>query len=108
MKRENIARIIIGTFFLLFLALYFTQATGYHEYEQRKRTTFTEEEIKRFEQDVKDGKNIDMETYLDRDEHNYENKLSNLGLSLSRKIEEAMNQGIEYLFRSINKVIEEK
>jgi len=108
MKRENIARIVIGTFFLLFLALYFTQATGYYEYEQRKRTTFTEEEIKRFEKDVKDGKNIDLETYLNEDDKNYENKLSNLGLSLSRKIEEAMNQGIEYIFNSINKVIDDK
>jgi len=105
MKKEKILKYAFLTLFVLFLALYFTQTTGYYEYSNKKRTTFTEEEIKRFEQDIKEGKNLDLEEYLTNQEHDYDNKLSSFGLNLSRKIENAMNKGIEYLFKSIEGVI---
>lgn len=105
MKGKNIARIVIGTLFVLFLALYFTQTTGYYEFEQKKITTLTEEQIKKFEQDVKDGKQIDIENYLDNGKKNYDNKISSFSLSLSKRIEDAVTSGIEYLFRAVEKVV---
>ena len=107
MKRKNIARIIIGTLFILFIGLYFTQTTGYYEFEQKKITSLTEEQIKQFEQDVKDGKNIDIKNYVDYGKKNYNNKISNASLSLSRKIEDTVTKGIEYLFNAVGKAMEE-
>ncbi len=107
MKGKNIARIVIGTLFVLFLALYFTQTTGYYEFEQKKITTLTEEQIKKFEQDVKDGKQIDIENYLDTGKKNYDNKISSISLSLSQKIEDAVTSGIEYLFQAVEKVVDD-
>lgn len=107
MKGKNIARIIIGTLFVLFIALYFTQTTGYYEFEQKKITALTEEQIKQFEQDVKDGKQIDVENYLNYGKKDYNNKISSLGLSLSRKIEDAVTSGLEYMFQAVEKVMAE-
>ncbi len=107
MKGKNIARIIIGTLFVLFVALYLTQTTGYYEFEQHKLTTLTEEQIKKFEQDVKDGKEIDLETYLELNKKNYDNRLSKLSLSLSRKIEDTVTSGIEYIFKAVERVVNE-
>ena len=45
------------------LVLYFGQATGYYEYKNNQKTTLTEESIKRFEQDIKDGKDINVSNY---------------------------------------------
>lgn len=108
MKGKNIARIIIGTLFVLFIALYFTQTTGYYEFEQRKRATLTEEQIAKFEQDVKDGKEIDMKDYVNVGRKNYDNKISNLSLSLSQKIEDTFNSGMEKLFKALEKVVNDK
>lgn len=108
MKGKNIARIVIGTLFVLFLALYFTQTTGYYEFEQRKLTTLTEEQIQKFEQDVKDGKKIDLENYTDTGKKNYNNKLSSLSLSLSKKIENVFSSGLESIFKAIDRAVNEE
>lgn len=107
MKGKNIARIIIGTLFILFVALYFTQTTGYYEFEQKKITALTEEQIKKFEQDVKDGKEIDINNYINYGKKDYNNKISSISLSLSRKIEDTFTSGLEYLFTAVGRVMEE-
>ena len=108
MKGKNIARIVIATLSILFVALYFTQTTGYYEFEQRKKTTLTEEQIRQFEQDVAEGKKIDLENYLESGKKNYNNKISSLSLSLSKKIEDLFNSGMEYLFKSIEKTVNDR
>lgn len=106
MKGKNVARIIIGTLFVLFIALYFTQTTGYYEFEQKKLTTLTEDQIKLFEKDVKEGKKIDIENYLTHGKKSYDNKISSMSLSLSRRIEKTVTSGLEYLFKAVEKVME--
>ena len=91
--------------FIAFLTIYISQATGYYEYTQHKKKELTEEEIKQFEQDIKDGKEIDIEGYTS-EEKNYQNKISNASLVLSEKIGEYTTKGITLLFGSIGKLIE--
>ena len=66
-----------------FLTLYLSQATGYYEYEQHKTATFTSKQIKQFEKDVAEGKNIDMKKYLENSNKDYSNRMSDLGYELS-------------------------
>ena len=105
MKGKNIARIVIGTLFVLFLVLYFTQTTGYYEYEQKKLTTMTEEQVKKFEEDVNAGKNIDLKDYLTENKKDYHNKISNVSLTMSQKIEDYIAKGIEKIFSGVEKVV---
>lgn len=98
------------TLFLLFLSfviLYLSQATGYYEYEQSRKTAFTEEQIKQFEQDVKDGKEIDINTYLENTNKDYQNNISRVTLNISEAISKYMKLGIEKMFEGIAKAIEE-
>ena len=102
-------RIFKYSFFILlvtFLTLYLSQATGYYEYEQHKKVVFTSEQIKKFEQDVADGKNVNIENYLENTNKDYQNRISNLGLSLSEGIGDCLKKGIEGAFSFINKMIE--
>ena len=58
---------------LTFLALYFSQATGYYDYKEHKKVILTSEQIKKFEEDVANGKNLDIEEYLTNTDKNYQN-----------------------------------
>lgn len=94
--------------FLIFLTLYISQANGYYEYSVSKKTSFTEEQIKKFEQDIKDGKNIDVTEYLNNTNKNYQNKLSKVALSLSETISKYTKMSIEKFFSIIGSAVEEK
>lgn len=106
-KRNKVFKRIMFFLFITFLTLYLSQATGYYEYEQSRKTAFTEEQIKQFEQDVKDGKEIDINKYLENTNKNYQNNISKTTLNISEAISKYTKLGIEKLFEGIAKAIEE-
>lgn len=84
-----------------------SQATGYYEFEQHKTTTFTKEQIKKFEKDVAEGKNIDMKKYLQNSNKDYSNKMSDIGYQLSSGVGNVVKAGIEGIFGALNKMVDE-
>lgn len=90
---------------IVFLVMILTSSSGYYEYELGKKTTLTNEAIVRFEQDLKDGKNIDMDDYVIKEEKNYDNKISRMGNSVSNKIDSAVSMGVKFLFKYIEKMV---
>ncbi|MBE6152502.1 MAG: hypothetical protein E7165_04245 [Firmicutes bacterium] len=105
--RNKFFRWSLFLLFVAFVTLYLSQATGYYEYEQSRKTAFTEEQIKQFEQDVKDGKEIDINNYLENTNKDYQNNISKVTLNVSEAISKYMKYGIEKMFEGIVKVIEE-
>ena len=89
-----------------FFALYVSAATGYYEFEQHKKVTLTNEKIREFEQDLKDGKKINVKKYLDEKEEYYENGFSNAGIVFSNVIEECVENGIQNIFGFLNSVFD--
>lgn len=89
---------------VLFLGLYISQMTGYYSYQESKKTQMTENAIKRFEQDLKDGKEINVKDYLE-EEANYSNALSTLGMKTSRMIETLFDKTMNAIFNGISKTI---
>jgi hypothetical protein len=94
-------KIFMLILFIIFLALYLSQATGYHEYEQYRRVRITEEKIKQFEQDVKEGKPIDVDKYVEDIERDYSNKASQAGFKTSNFIENLFNNMLDVLLNII-------
>ncbi len=107
MKGKDIIRFVGLTLIILFVALYLTQVTGYYEYSENKKTTLTEEGIKRFEKDVAEGKAIQAKNYLP-EEKNYGNKASQLGMKLSNLIESGFNKMMNAFFKEVDKAINDK
>lgn len=93
--------------FVTFITLYISSAAGYYEYEQHKKMVFTQDQIKQFEQDVANGKNIDLEEYMKNTNPNYQNRTSKFGLKISEGIGTAVQKGIEGAFSMLNKLVEE-
>ena len=92
--------------FVSYLTFYIAGQTGYYEYNARRKMTYTKEQIEKFEQDVKEGKNIDMEEYLKNTDKNYQNKISKATLSLSENISKITRKGINVIFSKIGNAIE--
>lgn len=93
--------------FLGFLVLYFSQASGYYEDLNNKKSTLTEEKIKEFEQDVKSGKEIKVENYVVNIKKDYGNKVSSFGLFTSKAFAKYFKIGMNGIFGGIDKMVNE-
>ncbi|MDD3341708.1 MAG: hypothetical protein PHN72_05940 [Bacilli bacterium] len=103
---NRIFRYLFVLSFIAFLTLYLSQATGYYEYENHQKNALTEEQIKEFEKDVKSGKNIKIEDYMEKTVTDYSNKTSKMGNKVSETINHGVKSGIETFFGALNKLIE--
>ena len=103
---KKIFNSIIFSLFVLFLSLYIASSTGYYEYQNKENKEITEEKMKQFEKDIKEGKRVDLKDYSNKDFKNYENNITKLGNSLSDLINDGMLNGLEKTFGLVEKLIE--
>lgn len=111
MEEKNKKKLVSKIFWKIFLALlfgfgalYLSEATGYYEFEEHKKVALTSEKIKEFEEDIKNGKNINIKDYIDEKEVSYENGTSGMGLFLSESIKNIMENGLKSTFDFLNSV----
>lgn len=86
------------TVFLIFLALYYSSNAGLIDYQAKNKATLTEEQIKMFEEDVKNNVEIDLKKYIENTEEKYDNKISKTTLRLSNTIGETIQSALNFLF----------
>ena len=109
--KEKRLRGVFG-FFLIsllitFLTLYLFEATGYYQYAAHKKVVYTSEQIKQFEKDLKEGKDVRMEDYLDGQNKDYGNKLSKFGYHISTSISHHVKNFLQATFQMIYEWIKE-
>ena len=104
---DKVLKLVGFTILIIFLVMFFTSSSGYYEYELNKKTNLTQEAILEFEQDVKDGKEIDINDYLVEEEKDYSNTFSNVGVSLSNKIGTIFKEGVKLIFNSLGNFVEQ-
>lgn len=92
---------------VIFLTLYFSQLTGYYEYQNYQKMVMTEEQIKQFEQDIKEGKEVDIKDYVVNIKKEYDNSFSNLGVTISNIISSTVKNTIIKLFSGIANMVED-
>lgn len=103
--KNNFIRIMSLTVFLLFLALYYSSNAGLIDYQSKNKTALTEEQIKMFEEDVKNNVEIDLKKYIEDTEEKYDNKISKTTLKLSNKIGETVQNTLNFLFGKLESVM---
>lgn len=101
-KKNNIFLKVILILFLIYFSLYLMDNLGYYNLSAKK-TILTEEKIKEFELDIKNGKSIDLTNYVESDE-NYNNFYSNIGYNLSKGIDKVLNEGLYKVGKIIKKL----
>ena len=105
MKKHNFFKTLFILVFLLFLALFIASKTGYYEKKLRDNSILTEEQIKKFEEDLKKGKNVDISNYVINENKDYTTKLTSDVYSVSLKLEKTIDKIVKFIFNEVGKNI---
>ena len=101
--------IIKGVFVVLigaYLFLYFSYKSGYYVKQNEETAILTEEKIKEYENDLKNGVDVSSKNYVVvRD--SYDNTYSRFLLKVSNKIEKVFDKTIKFIFKRISNTINE-
>ena len=76
------------------------------ETKLNRAKTLTEEQIKAFEEDIKNGKEINVKDYI-INQKNYTNKLSNDIYKVSLRLEKGIDKTIKLIFKYVNNTLED-
>ena len=105
MKKESIFKFILLCFIICFLVILFAGKTGYYEKKLRDNSILTEEQIKRFEEDLKNGKDVDISNYVINENKDYTTKLTSDVYSVSLKLEKTIDKIVKFIFNEVGKNI---
>ncbi len=100
-KKHNYFLKLLSLLFLIFIFFYAMSKSGYYKSHITKDTILTDQKIKEFENDVKNGKVIDIESYYVPKKVNYSSKASSLGKELTIKL----SSSLEIFFKNSGKVL---
>ena len=107
-KVYNGVKIITLLLFIIFITLFFASYTGYYDYENKKTKVLTEQQMKKFELDVKNGVNLDLESYIVKPKNSYQSVLSKLGSKTSKTVSTIISSSVNYTFDFLIKFVEQK
>lgn len=105
---ERCLKIIGLTLVFLFIGIYFASNSRYIDYQARNKKILTEEQIKKFEDDVKENKVIDINNYISTKEDEYDNKISSISLKISQTIGKAFENTINFIFKELENTMNSK
>ncbi len=95
-------------FFLIifiFLCSYFIYNNGYYEYHLHNKSDLTKEQILQFERDVKDGRDIDIHSYLEDNTIDYSNQLTKTTSLVNIKLNDYLKNIISESFKIFEKLV---
>lgn len=101
-KKGNIILKILGFLFIVYIALFIANTSGYYESKIRDQVLVTEEGIKEFEEKVQNGEEIDISSFLNNEREDYSNDLSLLGDNLTSSLEKFISGGLDIVGNVIN------
>lgn len=104
MKKNKLFIIILTILFLLFCGLYFTYGNGYYEYTQYKKQVLTKQQINQFEKDIKKGKRVDVNKYVNVNQPK-NNKIASVGNALTNVIGKIMKNTTLAVFESMSEYV---
>ena len=98
-KKNNTFFKLLLICFLIFMGLYIAEESGYYEAKVSKNAYITEENLRAFEQDVLDGKEINIKDYVTNEYKDYSSFTSDLGQKLAYNVDKLMDGGITKFFK---------
>lgn len=77
-KKTNWFTKLILLLFIIFLGLFIASKSGFYEAKVSKNALMTNEAIKQFEQDIEEGKEVDIDKYIKEEKKDYANGFTRL------------------------------
>ena len=91
---------------LIFMGLYFSYKNGYYINKNKENMLYTEEMIKEYENDLKNGVDVTKKSYINKKD-DYNNKYTKLSLKISKQIENGFDKVIKFFLKEITNTINE-
>lgn len=91
---------ILIALFIIFIAFYIALESGYYPSRVEKKTILTNKNIYVFENDLKDGKEIKKEGYIEKEE-DYSNFVTKVGTNLTYLFGKVIEEGSKGVSKTI-------
>lgn len=104
-KNNHVLKYFFLTLVISFGIIYIAINMGYFEYSNQKKNILTKQQIIEFENDVKNGKDIDIKKYLNKTNDIENTKRSNI-LKFSDNISKYSRKSVIEIFKLFNKFVE--
>ena len=98
--------IIVLILFIIFLIIFLSSSKGYYEYSNSQKKTITDKKIKQFEEDIKNGKDVNINDYYKVETKNYNNNITRIGDDMNLFINKSINYMLESSFKVVEKMID--
>ncbi len=105
-KMKKVFKVSIILFLLIFFGIFLSYKNGYYIKRNNENSLYTEEKIREYENDLKNGVDVTKKNYLDIKE-DYDNNYTRFSLKLSKRIEQIFDKTIKFIFKKIGNTINE-
>ena len=106
MKSKGVIYFCLKLFLFVFLCAYFVELSGYYENHLSNQKNLTEAQMKQFESDVQEGKDVDLTKYLQQSGLDYStpftDKVSEFSLKLNRELNRFMGGILKVLEKLVS------
>lgn len=92
-KKNNWFKKLLIIALIIFMGLYISSISGFYESTLSNKVALTDKAIKEFEEDVINGKNVDVTTYITNKKVDYSNKFTESGEKISEAITKILTEG---------------
>ena len=107
MNKKKIIKSVFFIFFLAFVVSYIIERSGYYEYNLQNRMILTNESMKKFEEDISDGKDVTLENYTIPTSKDYSSPLTKKTNKVSVGVNQVLKKGIENIFKLLGNFVKE-
>ncbi len=104
-KLNKVLRNFLFLLFFIYVTIFVSNELGYYDYQKTKQVTLTNEQIEKFEEDIKNGIDISIEDYVVDIKKDYQNTLSEASLGFSNFISKTVKKGTESVFNALGKFV---
>ncbi len=98
---KNGFKIFCVMIIIIFLILFFSYKNGYYIDKNKEKSILTEEMIKEYENDLKNGVDVSQKEYVVLSD-SYDNKYTKASLKISKQIENVFDKVIKYIFNRVS------
>ena len=97
--------IFMSLLFIIFLIIFFSCKTNYVEYKNYSKVKVTNEKIKQFEKDISEGKNVNINDYIENETKDYSNNITKTGDFISKNLFKSIGFVFKKTYNFLEKLI---
>lgn len=100
-KKNNWFKNILIILFIIFMSLFIASESGFYEAKLSNKVALTNDALKQFESDVLNGEEVDLNTYIDNEVHDYSNAFTKSGDKFSEVVIKVVTDGISGIWDTL-------